>query len=119
MYAIRSYYVILISGITASVYIPQLYAFAEEQNFVCSEGKILVYRVNSEKYACIFPSTADRWFKDGIAEPVDQIKSFDSEKKLVLHPEKMRESAPLPESAKGPQIDFSKGYLVEERNNFV
>jgi glyoxylase-like metal-dependent hydrolase (beta-lactamase superfamily II) len=31
-----------------------------------------------------------------------------------MHPEKMTSSAALPETAKGPQIDFSKGYLVEE-----
>lgn len=105
---------ILISVIITSAYLPQLDVFAQESNFVCSEGKILVYRVNSDKYACIFPSTADRWFEDGIAEPVDQINSFEDIEKTPLHPEKMREAAPLPESAKGPQIDFSKGYLVEE-----
>ena len=105
---------ILISVIITSAYLPQLDVFAQESNFVCSEGKILVYRVNSDKYACIFPSTADRWFEEGIAEPVDQINSFEDIEKTPLHPEKMREAAPLPESAKGPQIDFSKGYLVEE-----
>lgn len=105
---------ILISVIITSAYLPQLDVFAQESNFVCSEGKILVYRVNSDKYACIFPSTADRWFEDGIAEPVDQINSFEDIEKTPLHPEKMREAAPLPESAKGPQIDFSKGYIVEE-----
>lgn len=105
---------ILISVIITSAYLPQLDVFAQESNFVCSEGKILVYRVNSDKYACIFPSTADRWYEDGIAEPVDQINSFEDIEKTPLHPEKMREAAPLPESAKGPQIDFSKGYIVEE-----
>ena len=105
---------IIISVIITSTYLPQLNVFAQESNFVCSEGKILVYRVNSDKYACIFPSTADRWFEDGIAEPVDQINSFEAVEKTPLHPEKMREAASLPESAKGPQIDFSKGYLVEE-----
>ncbi|MEJ2261682.1 MAG: MBL fold metallo-hydrolase, partial [Nitrosopumilaceae archaeon] len=108
---------ILISVIITSAFLPQLDVFAQEPNFVCSDEKILVYRVNSDKYACIFPSTADRWFEDGIAEPVDQINSFESVEKTPLHPEKMREAAPLPESAKGPQIDFSKGYLVEEIND--
>lgn len=32
----------------------------------------------------------------------------------TVHPEKMRTAAPLPETARGPQIDYSKGYLVEE-----
>ena len=31
-----------------------------------------------------------------------------------IHPEKMRIAFPLPETAMGPQIDFTKGYLVEE-----
>ena len=31
-----------------------------------------------------------------------------------IHPEKMRTAVPLPETAIGPQIDYSKGYLVEE-----
>lgn len=105
---------ILLLGIATTANLPGMNAFAEEPNFVCSEGKTLVYRVNSDKYACLNPSTADKWYKDGIAEPVDQIKSFDSQMETPLHPEKMRESAPLPETAKGPQIDFSKGYLVEE-----
>jgi glyoxylase-like metal-dependent hydrolase (beta-lactamase superfamily II) len=30
------------------------------------------------------------------------------------HPEKMRAAAPLPETSMGPQVDYSKGYLVEE-----
>ena len=32
----------------------------------------------------------------------------------TIHPEKMTSSSPIPENAKGPQIDYSKGYLVEE-----
>ena len=56
-----------------------LNSFAEE-NFQCSDGMVLVYRVNSDKYACLKPSTADKWYSQGTAEPVEQIKSF--EKKL-------------------------------------
>jgi len=37
-----------------------------------------------------------------------------SQEMLEVHPEKMRTAAPLPETANGPQIDYSKGYLVEE-----
>jgi glyoxylase-like metal-dependent hydrolase (beta-lactamase superfamily II) len=33
---------------------------------------------------------------------------------MDVHPEKMRTAAPLPETSMGPQIDYSKGYLVEE-----
>lgn len=52
-------------------------SFAEETNFQCSEGMVLVYRVNSDKYACLKPSTADKWYKKDMAEPVEQIKSFE------------------------------------------
>ena len=57
-------------------------SYAQESNFQCSEGMVLVYRINSEKYACLKPSTADKWYKEGIAEPVQQIKSFGEEKTL-------------------------------------
>ena len=50
-----------------------------EKNLVCSEGKVLVYRINSDKYACLNPSSASHWYEKGIAEPVEQIESFDSE----------------------------------------
>ena len=53
-------------------------SFAEE-NFQCSEGMVLVYRINSDKYACLKPSTADKWYSQGIAEPVEQIKSFEKD----------------------------------------
>ncbi|MDH5463917.1 MAG: DUF1264 domain-containing protein [Nitrosopumilus sp.] len=52
-------------------------SFAEDSNFQCSEGMVLVYRINSDKYACLKPSTADKWYEDGIAEPIKQIKSFE------------------------------------------
>jgi hypothetical protein len=88
-----------------------LNSFAEEENLVCSEGKVLVYRTISDKYACVYPSTAEKWHTTGFSEPVQQVKSFEMS---PIHAEKMRTSAPLPEAAIGPQIDFSKGYLVEE-----
>jgi len=52
-------------------------SFGEEPNFQCSEGMVLVYRVNSDKYACLKPSTADKWYQQDMAEPVEQIKSFE------------------------------------------
>jgi glyoxylase-like metal-dependent hydrolase (beta-lactamase superfamily II) len=84
-------------------------SFGEESDLFCKDGKTLVYRVNAEKYACLNPPTAEKWFKSGIAEPVEI-----SSERFVIHPEKMTSSAPIPDNAKGPQIDFSKGYLVEE-----
>jgi len=61
-------------------------SYAQESNFQCSEGMVLVYRMNSDKYACLKPSTADKWYKDGIAEPVQQIKSFEEK---ILYNETM------------------------------
>ena len=84
-------------------------SFGEESDLFCKDGKTLVYRVNAEKYACLNPPTAEKWFKSGIAEPVEI-----SSETFAIHPEKMTSSAPVPDNAKGPQIDFSKGYLVEE-----
>jgi len=105
-----NFYLILLPMILSiSIIIaPQSFA-AEESNLFCSDGKVLVYRINSDKYACMNPPSAEKWYKSGIAEPVEQI-SEDS----TPHPEKMKSAAPIPETAKGPQIDFSKGYLVEE-----
>jgi len=54
-------------------------SFAQEANFQCSEGMVLVYRVNSEKYACLKSSSADKWYEKGIAEPVKQIESFEKD----------------------------------------
>lgn len=84
-------------------------SYADENDVFCKDGKILVYRINAEKFACLNPPTAERWYKSGIAEPVEQKQS-----EIHIHPEKMTSAASLPQTAYGPQIDFSKGYLVEE-----
>ncbi len=50
------------------------------------------------------------WMKQlGIAEKLVEQTLIQN-----IHPEKMKTSSPLPESANGPQVDFSKGYFVEE-----
>ncbi len=84
-------------------------SFGQDSDLFCKEGKILVYRVYAEKFACLNPSTADKWYQSGVAEPVKQLSSM-----ISIHPEKMTFSAKLPENAFGPAIDYSKGYLVEE-----
>lgn len=108
-------YVLIFSALLfASLFTIQS-SFGEENGLFCNDGQVLVYRVNAEKYACINPPTAQNWYKSGIAEPVDQITSVDSEiDTQPLHPEKMTSSAPLPDASFGPQIDYSKGYFVEE-----
>ena len=42
------------------------------------------------------------------------IADSNTESTHAIHPEKMRTAAPLPETSLGPQIDYAKGYLVEE-----
>jgi len=50
-----------------------------QTNLHCSDGQVLVYRINSEKYACLNPPSAEKWYKSGIAEPVEQIMSEQKE----------------------------------------
>jgi len=38
----------------------------------CNEGFELVYRVNADKYACVFETTSQKWQNLGIAEQVEQ-----------------------------------------------
>ena len=75
-----------------------------------------IWMENSKgKIACVTPSTASVLVERGWGNMLD-----DSDNIQVLaslsesHPEKMRISAPLPDTAMGLQIDYSKGYLVEE-----
>ena len=84
-------------------------AMSDNSNLHCKDGKILVYRLNSEKFACLNPPSAEKWYKSGIAEPVEGF--------TPPHPEKMTSAASIPDAARGPTIDFTKGYLVEEIND--
>ncbi len=54
-------------------------AVSDSSNLYCSDGKVLVYRLNSDKYACLNPPSAEKWYKSGIAEPVEQIMSEQKE----------------------------------------
>ncbi len=87
--------------------------FAEEHDQICMDK---IWIENSKgKIACVTPSTASSLVERGwgtILENSDNLQVLTS--MFTVHPEKMRTSAPLPESALGPQIDYSKGYLVEE-----
>jgi len=38
----------------------------------CKEGHVLVYRINAEKYACVFETTILNWESLGIAEQIEQ-----------------------------------------------
>ena len=87
--------------------------FAVEHNQICID-KVWIENTKG-KIACVTPSTAVILVERGWGTLID-----DSDNLQVLtsmfevHPEKMRTAVPLPETARGPQIDFSKGYLVEE-----
>ena len=102
-----SFFVILSLGISMPV---AFAAMSDHSNLHCSDGKVLVYRINSEKYACLNPPSAEKWYKSGVAEPVEQI----SVKASIPHPEKMTSAVSPPDAARGPAIDFTKGYLVKE-----
>ncbi len=102
----HKFFVLLLIAFSILLTFPSALA---QTNLHCSDGQVLVYRINSEKYACLNPPSAEKWYKDGIAEPVEQI-SVES----TPHPEKMTSAAPIPDAARGPAIDFTKGYLVEE-----
>ncbi len=77
-------------------------AFAEGP--LCADDKVLVYRVNSEKYSCLFPSTTSAWYERGIAEPVMQVETEQAEKEYL----------PLPEGALYVNMDLVDGYDVQE-----
>lgn len=73
--------------------------FAEEE-LVCVEGEVAVIRVTNPKPICISEDTAKRWEQIGLAE-------------IVSEPTE-QEISSIPKNARGPAIDFEKGYLVQE-----
>jgi hypothetical protein len=47
------------------------YSYQISENTLCETGHVLVYRLNSEKYACVFDSTAQKWEEQGVAKLVE------------------------------------------------
>jgi glyoxylase-like metal-dependent hydrolase (beta-lactamase superfamily II) len=88
-------------------------AFAAEQNQVCFDK---IWMENTKgKIACVTPSTAAALVERGWGTIIEDSANMQVLSSMFeLHPEKMRTAAPLPETTMGPQIDYSKGYLVEE-----
>jgi glyoxylase-like metal-dependent hydrolase (beta-lactamase superfamily II) len=87
--------------------------FAAEHDQICID-KVWI-ESNKGKIACVTSSTAASLIERGwgtILEDSDNLQVLAS--MFEIHPEKMRIAAPLPETVMGPQIDFTKGYLVEE-----
>ena len=84
-----------------------------ESTQICID-KIWMENTNG-KIACVTPSTAAALIErewGTILETPENMQVLASI--FEVHPEKMRTAAPLPETSMGPQIDYSKGYLVEE-----
>ncbi len=58
----------------------------------CSEGFELVYRVNADKYACVFETTSQKWQNLGIAEQLEQQLSDIVETSSVMKEEVVKVS---------------------------
>ena len=87
--------------------------FASESNQICID-KVWIENTKG-KIACVTPSTGVSLVERGwgiVLEDSDNLKVLTSI--FPVHPEKMRTATGLPDTASGPQIDYSKGYLVEE-----
>ena len=67
------------------------------------------------RIACVTLSTASALVERGWGTILEDSANMQILASMFeVHPEKMRTAAPLPETSIGPQIDYSKGYLVEE-----
>ena len=87
--------------------------FASESNQICID-KVWIENTKG-KIVCVTPSTGVSLVERGwgiVLEDSDNLKVLTSI--FPVHPEKMRTATTLPDTASGPQIDYSKGYLVEE-----
>ena len=101
---------IITSGVFISI--PVFDAYAESPQ-ICVDK---IWMENKKgKIACVTPSTASVLVERGWGTIIENSTNMQILASMFdVHPEKMKTAAPLPETAMGPQIDFSKGYLVEE-----
>ncbi len=91
---------------------PVFYANAES-NPICID-KIWIESTKG-RIACVTPPTAAALVERGWGTIIENSENMQVLASMFdIHAEKMRTAVPLPETAMGPQIDFSKGYLVEE-----
>lgn len=101
---------IIISGTLFSIPIVDAHA---ESDPICID-KIWMESTKG-RIACVTPSTAAALVERGWGTIIENSENMQVLASMFdIHAEKMRSAAPLPETAIGPQIDFSKGYLVEE-----
>ena len=104
-----------------SIFVIGIFGFSSE-TFASEKTQICIDKVWLEnkkgKIVCVSVSTASTLVERGWGTILENSDNFEVLGSIFpLHPEKMKQSAPVPDTAKGPQIDFSKGYLVEEIRN--
>jgi len=65
---------------------PDKQAYKIDSETGCRDGQIMVFRINSNNYVCVSPSTADKWEEYGIAE---KVVPMEEEKSEVMQEETM------------------------------
>ena len=84
-----------------------------ESTQICVD-KIWIESSNG-KIACVTTSTAAALVERGWGTIIEDSANMQVLASMFeVHPEKMRTAAPLPDTTMGPQIDYSKGYFIEE-----
>ena len=95
----------------------------EDADTQCRDQLVLVFRINSNNFACVAESTAERWIELEIAEMAGQKTLEETMEPETMEPETMEPETMEPESSlehiinytqSAPTIDPEKGYFVSE-----
>lgn len=95
---------LFISGISSNHFAEAASINVETQ---CREGHVLVYRVNADKYACVFETTSQKWQNLGIAEQIEQLMSDNNETSPTI-------SAEFPFESHYVEVLGSKMHYIDE-----
>jgi len=95
---------LFISGISSNHFAEASAINVETQ---CREGHVLVYRVNADKYACVFETTSQKWQNLGIAEQIEQQISDNNETSPTI-------SAEFPFESHYVEVLGSKMHYIDE-----